>query len=159
MSDPETCRYLLFEPRTREEVAEKIEEWSKGGGRLAEKGDYIEYGIDADGLGVIGHIYFTIVSVDDECGEIGWTLHPKAQGKGYASEAATAMLDYAFGVLKLHRVKAELDPRNAASIALCKRLGMREEARFVEDMWLKGEWGDTGVYSILDREWATRPRG
>ena len=66
------------------------------------------------------------------------------------------MLDYAFGVLKLHRVRAELDPRNTGSVALCLRLGMREEAHFVEDMWFKGEWGDTGVYAILDREWAAR---
>ncbi|HEX7835458.1 MAG TPA: GNAT family N-acetyltransferase [Pseudolysinimonas sp.] len=157
-SDPEICRYLLFEPRTREEVAEKIEEWAKGGGRLAEKGDYIEYGIDADGLGVIGHIYFTIVSVDDAGGEIGWTLRSDVQGKGYATEAASAMLDYAFDVLKLHRVRAELDPRNTASVALCRRLGMREEAYYVEDLWFKGEWGDTGVYAILDREWAARSR-
>jgi RimJ/RimL family protein N-acetyltransferase len=155
-SDPEICRYLLFEPRTTEEVAEKIEEWSKGGGRLAEKGDYIEYGIDADGLGVIGHIYFTIVSVDDAAGEIGWTLRSDVHGQGYAVEAASATLDYAFDVLKLHRVRAELDPRNTASIALCRRLGMREEAHYLEDLWFKGEWGDTGVYAILDREWAAR---
>lgn len=157
MSDPETCRYLLFEPRSREEVADKVEEWSTGGGRLADKGDYIEYGIDADGLGVTGHIYFTIVSADDAAGEIGWTLHPDVHGQGFARETASAMLDYAFGVLKLHRVRAELDPRNTASVALCRRLGMREEAHFVEDMWFKGEWGDTGVYAILDREWAARP--
>lgn len=156
MSDPETCRYLLFEPRTRAEVAEKVAEWAKGGGRLAEKGDYIEYGIDADGHGVIGHIYLTIVSVGDAGGEIGWTLHPDFQGKGYAAEAASATLDYAFGVLNLHRVRAELDPRNVASVTLCTRLGMREEAHFVEDMWFKGEWADTGVYALLATEWASR---
>jgi RimJ/RimL family protein N-acetyltransferase len=38
-------------------------------------------------------------------------------------------------------------------VALCKRLGMREEAHFVEDLWFKGAWGDTGIYAILDREW------
>jgi len=54
-------------------------------------------------------------------------------------------------------VRAELDPRNDASIALCRRLGMREEAHFVEDMWFKGEWADTGVYAILASEW-TRQR-
>ena len=52
-------------------------------------------------------------------------------------------------------MKAELDPRNTASIALCKRLGMREEAYFVEEMMFKGEWGDTGVYAILEREWGS----
>ncbi len=66
------------------------------------------------------------------------------------------MLTYAFTTLGLHRVTAELDPRNDDSVALCKRLGMREEAYFVEHMWFKGEWGDTGVYAILASEWAAR---
>jgi len=30
---------------------------------------------------------------------------------------------------------------------------MREEAHFVEDLWFKGEWADTGIYAVLDREW------
>jgi RimJ/RimL family protein N-acetyltransferase len=59
----------------------------------------------------------------------------------------------AFGTLGLHRVFAQLDPRNDASIALCRRLGMREEAYLVEDLWFKGAWGDTAIYAILDREW------
>src|SRR5436190_1234172 len=58
----------------------------------------------------------------------------------------------------LHRVSATLDPRNEASAALCRRLGMREEAHHVEDLWFKGEWGDTAIYAILDREWR-RPAG
>ena len=52
-----------------------------------------------------------------------------------------------------HRVRAVLDPRNTPSAALCRRLGMRQEAHFVEDLWFKGEWGDTAVYAILAREW------
>mgnify|MGYP003293019980 CR=1 FL=1 len=38
-------------------------------------------------------------------------------------------------------------------VALCRRLGMREEAYLVEDLWFKGAWGDTAIYAILDREW------
>ena len=67
-----------------------------------------------------------------------------------------AMLDIAFGPLGLHRVYAELDPRNTASIRLCERLGMRSEAYFVEHMMFKGAWADTGIYGILDREWTGR---
>jgi RimJ/RimL family protein N-acetyltransferase len=58
-----------------------------------------------------------------------------------------------FAKIGLHRVSAQLDPRNVPSAALCRRLGMREEARFVEDTWFKGAWADTSVYAILDREW------
>ncbi len=153
-SDPEVCRYMLYEPRTRDEVAQKIEQWQHHA-RLAEDGDDLELAIDVDEVGVVGHMYFKLVSVNDQTAEIGWALHRDHQGRGYATEGARALLDYAFGTLGLHRVRAELDPRNDASVALCHRLGMRHEAHFVEDMWLKGEWADSGIYAILDREWVT----
>ena len=53
----------------------------------------------------------------------------------------------------MHRVVAELDPRNTPSIRLCRRLGMREEAHFVQDLWFKGAWADTGVFAMLESEW------
>lgn len=152
---PEVCRYLLYEPRSRERVEEKIREWL-GMGRLAKVGDDLELALELlDGPSkgrVIGHSYFKLTSTDDLSGEIGWSLHPDFEHQGYATEAARAMLAYAFTTLGLHRVTAELDPRNTASVALCKRLGMREEAYFREHMWFKGEWGDTGVYAVLASE-------
>jgi aminoglycoside 6'-N-acetyltransferase len=72
------------------------------------------------------------------------------------TEAAGAVLAVAFEQIGLRRVIANLDPRNVGSIALCRRLGMREEAYFVEDFWSKGEWTDTGIYALLAREWASR---
>lgn len=121
-------------------------------------GDYWQLAVErADRRGrVIGDVYFTIMSVAHAAGRIGWTLHPEFTGNGYMTEAAGAILDVAFHDLGLHRVSAELDPRNEASAALCRRLGMREEARFLEDIWFKGAWGDTSIYAILDREWAAR---
>jgi RimJ/RimL family protein N-acetyltransferase len=154
-SREDVCRYLMFEPQTRDEVAAKVARYAQAIS-LAGDGDYWQLAIErASAPGrVIGDLYFTVKSVANAAGEIGWTLHPEFAGRGYMTEAARAVLDIAFGTLALHRVTAELDPRNAASVALCRRLGMREEAHFVEDLWFKGEWGDTGIYAILDREWA-----
>lgn len=152
---PEVCRFMLYEPRSRERVAEKVAEWSTMG-RLAEVGDDLELAMEIETGRDIGHVYFKLTSIDDLSAEIGWGLHPDFQGKGYAFEAATALLRYGFDELGLHRIVAELDPRNDASVALCKRLGMREEALFREHMWFKGEWGDTGVYAILASEFAAR---
>jgi len=81
-------------------------------------------------------------------------MHPDFHGRGYMTEAAGAVLAIAFEQIGLRRVIAELDPRNAGSTSLCRRLGMREEAHFVENLWFKGEWGDTGIYALLAREWA-----
>ncbi|WP_345800854.1 GNAT family N-acetyltransferase [Microbacterium sp. AZCO] len=151
-SDPEVCRFLLFEPRSRDEV-QKVLERDAGNRRLAESGDFVQPAI-RDGSGeLLGTVLLRIESAADRTAEIGWMLRPAAQGKGYAREAAALLLDLAFGELELHRVIAELDPRNAASAALCRRLEMRHEAHHLENLWLKGEWTDTETYAILDREW------
>ena len=151
MSDPEVVRYQLYNVRDRATVAEKVAEYALAT-RLESNGDYVQPAIVVDGE-VVGAIYFTLSSVDDLTAEIGWVLGRAHQGKGYAFEAASAMLSVAFGEMGLHRVYAELDPRNAASVALCLRLGMRHEAHFVEHMMFKGEWADTGIYGLLAREW------
>lgn len=160
-SREDVCEYLLHGRRSRDEVVDMVAKYGAAT-RLAEDHDWIEPAIELtlpDGtLRVIGHMYLNLASVENLGAEIGWTLHPDFFGQGYASEAATAILDLAFGELGLHRVRAELDPRNDASIALCRRLGMREEAFFVKDMMFKGDWADTGVYAILETEWEARRR-
>jgi aminoglycoside 6'-N-acetyltransferase len=157
-SDPEVCRYLLYEPRTREEVSRRLTEDSRAT-RLAAVDDYLQPAIrDAEGA-LLGTMYLRLTSIDDLTAEIGWLLAPEHQGHGYAREAAALVLDLAFGELGLHRVYAELDPRNDASVALCERLGMRHEAHFVEHMMFKGDWADTGVYGILAREWREQSPG
>lgn len=153
-SREDVCRYLLHEPRTRDELVPKIAEWAAAS-RLEKDKDYLQLAAELDGR-VIGHMFFEIVNVESMQGEIGWTLHPDFFGRGYASEAADAVLDLAFGDIGMHRVRAELDPRNDASVALCLRLGMRHEAHFVQDLWFKGEWADTGIYAILADERAAR---
>jgi RimJ/RimL family protein N-acetyltransferase len=155
-SREDVARYLPYEPRTREEVAAKVAQFSQAR-VLGANGDYWQLAVerlDAPGR-VIGDVYFCVTSVADAAAEIGWTLHPDAHGRGYMTEAAGAVLDIAFE-LGLHRVRANLDPRNDASAALCRRLGMRAEAHFVEDIWFKGEWADSAIYAILDREWRAR---
>jgi RimJ/RimL family protein N-acetyltransferase len=152
-SDPEVCRYLPYEPRTRDEVVEKVDKFSAAL-TLAGDGDFWQLALDRpEAPGAIGDLYFCLKGPG---AEIGWTLHPRHAGRGYMTEAAGALLDLAFGTLERHRVFAQLDPRNTSSAALCRRLGMRQEAHFVEDLWFKGEWGDTAVYGILAREWRAR---
>lgn len=156
-SREDVCRYLPFRPRTHDEVAEKVAKYAQALA-LNGDGDYWQLAVTLAGEPdwVIGDVYFTIKSVADASGEIGWTLHPDYAGRGYMTEAASAVLNIAFADIRLHRVMAQLDARNHSSIALCERLRMRREAHFVEDIWFKGRWGDTGIYAILGREWAAR---
>jgi RimJ/RimL family protein N-acetyltransferase len=150
-SREDVTRYLLYTPRDRAAVAEKVAQF--GAARtLGGDGDFWQLAMLLDGR-VIGDVYFTIKSVEQQTGEIGWTMHPDFHGNGYMSEAALAVLGVGFRDVGLRRVIANLDPRNVASAALCRRLGMREEAHHVEDMWSKGEWTDSRIYALLAREW------
>lgn len=156
----DVCRYLLYEAQTRDQVAERIGRYSVAT-TLAKDGDYWQTAVELPASGdghskVIGDIYFTVKSTEHATGEIGWVLSPEFHGRGYAREAASAIIDRAFGDVGLHRVIAEIDPRNDASANLCRALGMREEAYFVEDMMFRGDWADTGIYAILAREWHER---
>jgi RimJ/RimL family protein N-acetyltransferase len=152
-SREDVCRYVPQEPRTRDEVAEKLEKWSSAT-VLAGDGDFWQLAVERAGT-VIGNVYASIKDAASAGAEVGWMLHPDHSGQGYMTEACTALLDLLFEHVGIHRVHAVLDPRNGPSIALCKRLGMRAEAYFVEDLWFKGEWGDTGIYAVLDREWTS----
>ena len=153
---PSVCEYLLYEPRDRAAVAEKVIEASTLT-RLEHDGDLLQLAVERinDGA-LLGELYFSLASAEHECAEIGWVFHPDHHGNGYAHEAAHAMLTLAFEQWKLHRVVAELTPENAASVSLCRRLGMREEAHFVQNMLIKGRWEDTGIYALLRSEWDAR---
>jgi RimJ/RimL family protein N-acetyltransferase len=108
---------------------------------------------------LVGDVILMYKSAEHGNGEIGWVFHPKVAGQGYATEAATAMLDWGFGPVGLRRVVARLDDRNDASARLCERLGMRREAHLIENEIFKGELTSELDYGILSREWFARRAG
>jgi RimJ/RimL family protein N-acetyltransferase len=159
-SRPDVVRYLYWEVATREQMREILER-SMTFTQLARDGDKLVLAVvlpDAGGThtGVIGEMTLFLRSAEHRQGEVGFVFHPDFQGKGYATEASIAVLDLAFAELGLHRVYGRADARNAASIALMKRLGMRQEAHFVHNEIFKGEWGDEVYFAILEDEWRAR---
>ncbi|KAA6316506.1 putative ribosomal N-acetyltransferase YdaF [termite gut metagenome] len=105
---------------------------------------------------LIGDMGISFTGHDKMQAEIGCTLHKDFQGKGYATEALKAMVNYLFVTLKKHRVIASIDPRNTASIRLIERLGFRKEAHFKESYSLRGEWVDDIIYAMLRKEWSNK---
>jgi ribosomal-protein-alanine N-acetyltransferase len=89
-------------------------------------------------------------------GMLWYVLHPAHWGKGYIVEAAEALLDHGFVELGLHRVVVDIEPGNRASRRVAEKLGMRQEAHFVENAWIKGRWTDSVIYALLDREWRAK---
>ncbi len=86
-------------------------------------------------------------------------MAPAHQGKGLATEAFRAVLDYLFVQSDRHRVYCSVDPRNLPSIALMERIGIRREGHFVESLRFKGAWVDDLIFAILAREWAATKGG
>lgn len=101
----------------------------------------------------IGEVGIGLISAVHQCVEIGYVFDPRFSGQGLATEAAEALLPIAFKELNAHRVVARLDARNQASARLALRLGMRLEAHFRENEWVKGEWTDEQVFALLRTEW------
>ena len=86
--------------------------------------------------------------------EIGWVFHRAYQGKGYATEAALALLDYGFTVLELHRVIATCQPENPPSFRVMEKVGMRREGHFQECIYRgDDQWWDEYFYAVLEDEW------
>jgi RimJ/RimL family protein N-acetyltransferase len=80
---------------------------------------------------MIGHIYFTQMEPKDHLTwEIGYIFNPKYQQKGYASEAAAALVKYGFDNYKIHRVMARCSPENPASWKLLESIGFKREGYF-----------------------------
>ncbi len=151
-SDAEVCRYLLHEPVSLEDCRTRVEGWAT---RVdpQEDGQPLWLIAELDGRHV-GHVLLILRGREVSKAEIGWVFHPDVAGRGLATEAARAMVDVGFDHYGLHRITAQLDPRNAASARLCERLGLRQEAHLRQDWLNKGEWSDTAVFGILRDEWA-----
>jgi RimJ/RimL family protein N-acetyltransferase len=153
-ADPEVCKYLPFVPMDATEIARRLrEQWFRS--ELLADDEHVTLGAERRDTGeLIGDVILFLKSRENGNGEIGWVFHPSVAGQGYATEAATAMLDWAFGPVGLRRVVARLDELNGASARLCERLGMRLEARLMENEYFKGILSSELDYAILDREWA-----
>ena len=96
---------------------------------------------------------------DDGTASVGWNLNPRHGGRGYAFEAARALLDHLFRSKGMRRIYAYVEDHNAPSIRLCEKLGMRREGVFVEFVSFVNDdagnpiYENTMQYAILRREW------
>jgi RimJ/RimL family protein N-acetyltransferase len=98
----------------------------------------------------------TLITKNHFKGEIGYGLGIDYRGQGYATEAASAMIEYAFSVLKYHRIQAIASSANPASWRVMERLGMQREGRLRQASFKDGQWHDLLYYGILVHEWQRR---
>jgi RimJ/RimL family protein N-acetyltransferase len=152
-SDPEVARYQSWSPSySREEGLSFLASQKAIHPDMA--GTWFQFAVEVKATGALaGDCAFCAHEDEPRTGEIGFTFARGHQGHGYASEAVARLLQYAFETLQKHRIVAITDTKNARSIVLLERLGMRREAHFRQNVWFKGGWGDEYLYAMLRDEW------
>ena len=150
-SNPEVMRYWSTPPLADREAAANLikkihEDWKR---RVI-----LKWGIalrSNDHL--IGSITLFNLDFNHRRSEIGYALGREYWGQGYMNEALMALLKYAFEDLNLHRIEADVDPRNTASIKTVERLGFQREGYLRERWQINGEIQDAYFYGLLRQEW------
>ena len=151
---PDVARYLYDEPLTRRQALAKLRGLRSV---ITEPDQWINLAVEVAATGtVVGDVGLCWRSQVHRQAEIVYSFHPDHRGRGYATEAAEAMVDLAFTGLGAHRVSGRLDARNTASARVLERLGLHHQAHLVQNEFIKGEWTDEVVYAVLASEWPAR---
>jgi RimJ/RimL family protein N-acetyltransferase len=150
MADPDVVRYLHGEPMARTDswrmLAAAVGHWVlRGYGTWA-----VERKSDGAFMGRVG-----MINPEGWPGlEVGWTLGRPYWGKGYATEAAAAAMRYAFLTQPVDRLISCIDPDNARSQAVARRLGETKGPR--QDRVIGGRTYACDIWSIARADWQRR---
>ena len=150
-SDPEVMRYWSTPPLPDREAASKlISEIHEG----FERHELLKWGITLRATDkLIGSVTIFHPDFTHRRTEIGYALGRAHWRKGYMLETLNAVLQYAFTELNLHRIEADVDPRNEASVRTLERLGFQREGYLRERWHVNGEIQDALFYGLLKPDW------
>jgi len=149
-SDVDAMRYFSFPAMTRlDQATDRVARVLKSS---AEGSDFVcTVELQATGE-VLGDC--ALFHANEQCrrAEIGFSLQRKHWGRGYMTEAASALIEHGFDSANLRRIEADIDPRNNASAQLLERLGFVREG-LLRERWIVGdEVSDSALYGLLERD-------
>lgn len=128
------------------------EAWIEGHESAWEERERLVLAITTEAEGLVGAIGLHM-QLEHRRGELGYWIGAPFWNRGYATEAARAVLDYGFGELGLHRIMARHFPRNPASGAVLTKLGMMHEGTMRGHVVKDGRPEDLECYAVLEEEW------
>jgi RimJ/RimL family protein N-acetyltransferase len=153
---PEVARYQSWETSYGHEDALDLVR-SQATLELPARGGWLQLGVHTGGHPdhdtLVGDVAVHLLDEQPNTWEIGVTFAPRDQGRGFATEAVSAVVAALFNQHGAHRVVAFCDARNIAVHRLFERVGLRRESRQVDADWFKGEWTTLDGYAVLAREW------
>jgi len=100
----------------------------------------------------IGYIGFIRIFSEHCRAEIGYVLKPEYWGKGYMFETINRLVRFGFEEMKLHSIEANVNPLNERSKKVLERVGFKKEAHFRENYLFNGEFLDSIIYSLLEKD-------
>jgi RimJ/RimL family protein N-acetyltransferase len=150
-SDVETMQYWSGEPISEQHEAETLVredlDWSK-------EGMCMVWAVALpDSNRLIGKFILFQFSEQNRRAEVGYILDRRHWGRGYMSEVMASVLDYAFNVLELHRLEADTDPENTASLAILEKFGFQREGLFRQRWHVYGKWLDSVMLGLLRKDY------
>ena len=146
-SDAETNKYQGWVPKSIDDAQNFI---SKVAEKIDEYNTWFQFAITSKVNGeLIGDVGIHFFDTNKYQVVIGCTIAKNHQGKGFASEALKAVINYLFSELNKRRITCSIDPRNINSIRMVEGLGFRKEAHFKQSVLINGEWFDDVIYALL----------
>ncbi|GAB1543750.1 GNAT family protein [Scytonema sp. NUACC21] len=151
-SDPEVVRYLPFGPNSEEDTKNYLQAEIKTQ-RKRHRQHFALAVTLKDDKQFIGACRISTTDPDKPEASIGFCLAKQFWGQGYATESAGRILEFGFQQLRLHRIFAICDVQNNYSMRVLVKIGMRQEGYLREYECMRGEWRDTLLYAILEKDW------
>lgn len=123
-------------------------------------GDFFDWAVvERESGRMIGTCGFTRFHCEADCAEIGYVIHPAFWGRGIATEAVGAVIRFGFQRLSLNRIEAKFMEGNEASRRVMEKNGMTFEGMMRQSMYIKGEYRNVGICSILRHEFYSWENG
>ena len=123
--------------------------------RYAEPGkdDSAQFAVDVDGS-LVGRAGLFAVDNLARHAEVGLSLLPEHQGKGYGRDVLRVLLGYAFRSRNLHRVHLQTLASNEQALRAYRAVGFVEEGRLRDHAWVEGAYDDVVLMAVLRQDWA-----
>lgn len=149
--DPEVTKYLLWDPHPNIEHTRNYVDYLQDRYR---DGKYYDWAVVLKSSGkMIGTCGFSAISAEHRCAEVGYVLNPAFRGQGYAGEALSAVLEFAFRRMQLNRVEAKCVDENESSERVMQKVGMQFEGVARSALFIKGQFRNIKIYAILRDEY------
>ena len=152
-SDPQVCRYQNFMVNSKTEAESFIEEQKHR--TLGHRGNWFQIAIELKSEEkIIGDCAIEFKEEEPRIVELGCTITPEQQRKGYATEAVRLLMKEIFKNHNVHKVTARIDVRNPSSARVLEKIGFKQEGRLRKHFFdkISNDWFDEIQFAYLKED-------